>query len=104
MFVFTRISPIISCSSNIQVLTDDKREESRALMMVAIFHCKISVEILFMLWIWDQNLGWCTFNFGRHQARALRFFNLVKRHVSENQRMTDSVQIGVGVCIFKGGG
>lgn len=33
---------------------DDKREKSRALMMVAIPHYKTIVEIVFTLWIWDQ--------------------------------------------------
>lgn len=72
-------------------------------MMVAISYCEASVEILFM-WIWDQNLGWCTFTFGHRQARALRLFNPVKPQVSKNQRMPNSVQTGVGLCIFKGGG
>lgn len=54
MFVSTRITPITSLSLNIQFLTDDKREKSRALMMVAIPHYKAIVEIVFTLWIWDQ--------------------------------------------------
>ena len=103
MFVFISISPTISLPLNIQFLTDDKREKkSRALMLVAISHYKANVDSFHVV-VLSSDMGWCTFNFCYQQARVLRLLDLVKWQVSQNQRITSSVQTGVGSCIFKGG-
>ena len=96
MFVSTRITPITSLLLNIQFLTDDKREKKQGsndgCNPPLQGHCRNSFHIVDL----GSDLGRCTFNFGHHQARALRLFKLVKRQVSKNQRMTSSVQTGVG--------
>lgn len=54
-------------------------------MVVAVSYGEASVEILFMLWVGDQNLGWCTFLFGHDQARALRLFSCETTSLEESE-------------------
>ena len=71
-------------------------------MLVAISHYKANVDSFHVV-VLSSDMGWCTFNFCYQQARVLRLLDLVKWQVSQNQRITSSVQTGVGSCIFKGG-